>query len=71
MPSFFGKNYSDYSTEYAVLNAFVVAFCGLISSLVGAYVSDYFENKGYYMSKTLVCLFAGLAGIPTIALCCL
>jgi MFS family permease len=70
MPSFFGKLYPDYQTEYSILNAFVVSFGGFCSSYGGGVLSDIYEKKTY-MSKAYVCIIGSLLGVPTIAICTL
>ena len=69
MPSYFNNIYSDKKTEYAVLNAAIVSFCGFCSAYAGGYISDVYEKKGVFMTKAYVCIFAGLAGIPTSYFC--
>ena len=39
--------------------------------MVGGIISDKYEKKGYYRVKSYVCIFAGVMGIPTIAICTL
>jgi hypothetical protein len=72
MPAFFGSIYTtdQYKTLYSILNAFVIACAGFISSFCGALASDYFEKKNY-MSKSYICILGSLLGCPTIAMCCL
>jgi len=69
MPSYFNVIYADYKTQYSVLNAVIVSLCGLISSYAGGWISDTYEKKGYFMTKSYICIFAGLAGIPTMFFC--
>jgi hypothetical protein len=71
MPAYFNGVYADDKTKYSILNSVVVSICGLTSSLTGGYVCDYFEKKGYYMTKAWVCIFAGAAGIPAMMGCTL
>jgi hypothetical protein len=71
MPKYFGEIYKSYSTEYSVLNSVVVSICGFTSGLVGGLVSDHYYKKGVYMSKAYVCIFCGIMGCPTIAVCLL
>jgi len=40
MPSYFGNVYKDDKKKYAVANAFIVSFCGFVSSLCGGLISD-------------------------------
>ena len=40
--------------------------CGFTSAIVGALISDKYEKKGYYRTKSYVCICAGALGIPTI-----
>lgn len=70
MPSYFGKIYPDYQTEYSVLNAFVVSVGGFISAYGGGVLSDKFESRTYW-SKAYVCILGSLLGVPTIAICTL
>lgn len=53
------------------MNAAVVSICGLASSVGGGLISDYFDRKGYLMSKAMVCFIGTALGIPTILLCVL
>ena len=71
MPSYFGGIYPDNKKAYSILNSVVVSACGFTSSITGGLVCDYFEKKGYYMTKAYVCIFAGGMGIPMIMGCCL
>lgn len=71
MPKYFGGVYEDYQTEYAALNSIVVSAFGFCSALLGGMVSDHYYKKGVYMSKAYVCIFCGIMGIPTIAVCLL
>jgi hypothetical protein len=71
MPSYFGGIYPDDKKAYSILNSVVVSACGFTSSITGGLVCDYFEKKGYYMTKAYVCIFAGAMGIPTIMGCTL
>lgn len=71
MPSYFGKVYKSYKKEYAIANAVVVSLCGLTSSLTGGILSDKYEKKGYFMTKSYICMIGTFGGIPTIMLCCL
>lgn len=66
MPKYFGSVYKDYKNQYSIGNAIVVSLMGLISALSGGIVSDRLEKKKVYMGKAYVCIFAGVAGIPTI-----
>lgn len=70
MPSYFGKVYPDQQSVYSVLNAFVVAVCGFLSSLGGGTYGDKYESVNF-RSKAHVCIFASVLGIPTMALCVL
>jgi len=71
MPAYFGGMYPLRKKWYAGLNAAIVSLCGFTSSLCGGIVSDKYEKQGNYMTKAYVCIFAGLLGLPTIALCTL
>ena len=71
MPSYFNNVYSDDKTKYSLLNSVVVSICGFTSSITGGIVCDYFEKKGFYMTKAWVCIFAGAAGIPMMMGCTL
>ena len=42
-PSFFQGNYPDHTTDFSLINAFVVVVGGLTSSYVGGWISDKFE----------------------------
>lgn len=70
MPSYFNNVYPDNSDEYSYLNAFVVSVCGFLSSFGGGRVGDMYE-KASYKTKAYICIFASIAGLPTIALCLL
>jgi MFS family permease len=63
--------WSDKKDLYSVLNAAVVALCGFTSSILGGYLSDFFENKGFNYAKALVCIIGTGLGIPTILMCTL
>ena len=69
MPLYFVGIYPDYSTQYSYLNAIAISVFGFISVLTGGIVSDRLEEKGYYLTKGLVCVFCSAMGIPTIILC--
>lgn len=71
MPSYFLQNFPDDKNLYSALNAVVVSLCGFCSALFGGLISDYFEQKGFYMTKAYVCIGGSLLGVPTILLCCL
>jgi len=71
MPSYFGNVYKDDKKLYAGLNAFIVSFCGFVSSLCGGLISDKLEKQGNYYAKAQVCIAAAALGLPCIALCCL
>ena len=71
MPSYFGGVYVQDKNKYSVANAFVVSLCGLASSLTGGILSDKYEKKGYFMTKSYICMLGTFGGIPTIMLCCL
>ena len=66
--SYFLQNYKAHKDEYSYINAIVISICGFTSAMVGGVLSDHYERKGYYKIKAYVCIFAGVAGIPTIAL---
>lgn len=61
----------DFKTAYAVCNAVVVSFFGLCSALMGGYIGDIFENKGYLMTKAYICIVSGLLGSVFFSLCTL
>ena len=70
MPKFFGGVYPSYYVKYySTMNAAVVSLCGLASSVGGGIISDYFDKKGYHVSKAMVCFVGTALGIPTIILC--
>jgi hypothetical protein len=77
MPRYFLGVYVDtdgtdyYKNAYSILNAGVVSFFGLASALSGGIISDHYENKGIFMAKSYVCMFAGALGIPTMMGCTL
>jgi len=82
MPKYFGAVYPDvtdpetgevtsYTDYYFALNAIIVSLMGFCSAFGGGLISDKFEKKGILMTKAYVCLFAGIAGIPTAAICLL
>lgn len=71
MPSYFLQNFPDDKNLYSALNAVVVSLCGFTSALVGGLISDYYEQKGIFMTKAYVCIGGSLLGVPTILLCCL
>jgi nitrate/nitrite transporter NarK len=67
MPSYFQNVYPDKKDEYGILNAFVVSVCGFLSSFGGGLIGDKYENVNY-RTKAYICIFASVAGLPTIAL---
>lgn len=71
MPTYFGAVYSEYSGQYSIINALIVSICGFTSSLSGGILCDYFEKRGYLMTKGILCVFAGLLGTPFIVICTL
>ena len=68
---YFLEVYKDYAIQYSYLNAIAISACGFISALIGGIISDKYENKGLYKMKANICIFAGILGIPAIALCTL
>lgn len=44
LPVFFGRNYPQYKTEYALLNAVAVSVCGLVASVGGGLIADRFSK---------------------------
>ncbi len=73
VPKFFGGIYGkELYNLYVLLNTAVVSLCGFASSFViGGLVSDYYEKRGFYMSKAWVCIIGSLLGVPTMAMCIL
>eukprot|EP00347_Sterkiella_histriomuscorum_P013234 403365495 len=71
MPQYFAGVYPDYfKVEYSIANSFVVSLGGFISAMSGGIISDKFEKRIRNI-KALVCIFAGVLGCPTIAVCLL
>jgi predicted MFS family arabinose efflux permease len=71
MPSYFNGIYPDDKKMYSILNSFVVSLCGFVSAITGGLVCDYYEKKGYFMTKAYVCIFAGALGLPMMMGCTL
>jgi nitrate/nitrite transporter NarK len=44
-PTFFQKNFPNHTTEYSIMNAFVVVVGGLTSSYLGGYLTDKYEPR--------------------------
>lgn len=64
--SFYCIKYFDYFNQaelYGVLNAVVILCGGLTSSLVAGLVCDKFEDTSY-KTKSRVCTFLSLMGVP-------
>ena len=70
LPIFFLKVYPTFKAQYAVTNALALAIGGLVASLAGGIISDYFESKNK-MSKAYVCMISSGIAAPLTALCCL
>lgn len=70
LPIFFLKVYPAFKSQYAVINALSLAIGGLVASLTGGILSDYFEGKNL-MSKAYICIISSAMAAPLTALCCL
>lgn len=44
-PSFFQGNFPEHTTDFSILNAFVVVVGGLTSSYMGGYITDKYEDR--------------------------
>ena len=61
----------DMKSAYAITNALVIMIFGTASTMIGGYVSDVYEEKGYLMTKAYVCIISGLVGTVFFSLCTL
>lgn len=55
LPVFFGRVYPAFKAEYAMINAFAVAACGMTASLASGVIADKFEKRSY-MTKAWLCI---------------
>jgi MFS family permease len=70
LPVYFLKVFPNNKESFAYLNALSLAVGGLISSLLGGIISDFYE-KNDLMAKSKVCMYSSLFAFPLTALCCL
>ena len=71
LPIYFLKVYPAYKTQYSILNAFSLAFGGLISNMVSGILSDRLETKENLTAKSKICMLSSFLAFPLTALCCL
>jgi nitrate/nitrite transporter NarK len=45
LPSFFLKNYSNFSVEYSYCATLITVFCGMFSATSGGILADKFSQK--------------------------
>ena len=69
MPLYFLGVYPENSAQYSYLNAIAISVCGFLSVMIGGILGDKFEARGYYLTKSLVCVGCSLLGIPFIIAC--
>lgn len=74
LPYMYSYVFSDYTTEYSDINAFVVAGCGFASSALGGMLCSQWKERqwlGYEKANYYVPVIACVAGCPFMAICCL
>ena len=62
---FFEDRYPDYTNEFAIMNAVIVIGGGLPASMLGGWISDYFEER-HGSVKGLIAGLGALTAVPFI-----
>ena len=75
LPTFYTLKFSQYTSQYSLINAFVVGGGGFVSSLAGGYLTTFWLSKpdswGSAKANYYVPALGALSGIPFICLCLL
>lgn len=69
-PVFFGRTFPAFKSTYALLNAIALTTCGFSSSLLGGMISDKYESRGNYMTKSYLVIAGNVLSIPLVAFAC-
>lgn len=70
IPVFFMKNFPQFQSQYALINAGIYTFLGFSSNILGGLISDFYERKKSYMAKANICMFGAYLAIPLTAVAC-
>ena len=65
---FYKKEFSNYQTEYSIMNSLTVFILGVTSAYTGGAIGDYFENT-HPESKALISGVGPLISYPFIVIC--
>lgn len=65
LPDFYSQIYPDFNTIYSYLNASVVSVGGALSSYLGGFLADKWEQAGQSRARMYIPAIGALLGIPT------